>query len=786
MKLTALLVILATCAAMAAPVFTLSKAKPLQIATSQGATPAEKTAATELRDYIQKLCGAECKITNEKDVHAPAIYLGWTEAARKAVGDLSKLGDEEWVIRTVNGSLILTGGRPRGTLYAVYEFLESLGVVWPDVTTEHVPSMDAITFDAPLSIHGRPAILGRCVYNGFGIASEKVKRFYARNKCNHWYTMPAEYGYGMAIGKPGNCHTFHAYSKPDWPDEWFMMDANGKRIRSTSNAGPGQFCLTNPELRAATVERLKEFIAEDRKGKPADAYPRIYDISHNDNKNHCLCPQCKALAEREGSYSGPLLDFINHIANAVAKDYPEILIQSFAYTWTLDAPKTIKPAKNVMMRVCKLGCEFDPVGKADTLSPNIHPRDKDYYDNFLKWAAISENIAVWDYWILYRKGQFQLPYINYSSVQKDMLCYRDNKVKTMFVESENTLGTSFSCFKRWFGLKLMQNPEATFAELAPRFFKAYYGSAAGPMQQFIEYLQKRENEADFCMGQSTLAAKVLICSSDDMKLPPAVPYLDKEFFEKANSLLDDAERLAADDAECLFHVRKERIPVDIALLGCAFGGELPCGTLVEKNAKALLERFESNFRPQAVWLLDGDIYKKNKELLKQYETEINLIRHCIELGRDSIPEQFRSRPSVFIRSVSNYGDPVFDDESISKYPLKLRQRDTEGFHSLPFTLGVYDYSANRHLINGKLAADDIQQDDKFHWYNLGRTRLSSNSILWTHKSWTLQMPLNGVSYGDDDNRSWDVNVCLKFTGKPYVKDSNEEGNVWMDAILLAK
>ncbi len=64
---------LACGALMAAPAFTLSKDKPLQIATAQDATPAEKTAANELHDYLKKLCGADCKIANEKDVQAPVI-----------------------------------------------------------------------------------------------------------------------------------------------------------------------------------------------------------------------------------------------------------------------------------------------------------------------------------------------------------------------------------------------------------------------------------------------------------------------------------------------------------------------------------------------------------------------------------------------------------------------------------------------------------------------------------------------------------------------------------------
>ena len=40
------------------------------------------------------------------------------------------------MIRTVGDNLILTGGRPRGTLYAVYEFLERpVGCHWLDRET---------------------------------------------------------------------------------------------------------------------------------------------------------------------------------------------------------------------------------------------------------------------------------------------------------------------------------------------------------------------------------------------------------------------------------------------------------------------------------------------------------------------------------------------------------------------------------------------------------------------------------------------------------------------------
>ena len=172
--------------------------------------------------------------------------------------DVEVLDDEEWVIRTDNGSLVITGGRPRGTLYGVYEFLEGQGIVWADETTEFVPSLAEIRFDKPVAIKDKPALRGRNVYTQLRMPSKASTMYYIRNKLNHYHTITEEYGGGFSMGRPGNCHTFHYYSKPEWPDEWFALSANGKRIRSTSSSGPGQFCLTNPDLRKAMVERLKQ------------------------------------------------------------------------------------------------------------------------------------------------------------------------------------------------------------------------------------------------------------------------------------------------------------------------------------------------------------------------------------------------------------------------------------------------------------------------------------------------------------------------------------------------
>jgi hypothetical protein len=67
----------------------------------------------------------------------PAVFVGATKFAGREGINFGQLGQEEWVIRSVNSNLVIAGGRPRGTLYAVYEFLERyVGVRFLDAHTE--------------------------------------------------------------------------------------------------------------------------------------------------------------------------------------------------------------------------------------------------------------------------------------------------------------------------------------------------------------------------------------------------------------------------------------------------------------------------------------------------------------------------------------------------------------------------------------------------------------------------------------------------------------------------
>ena len=91
------------------------------IAQSAKAVPAEKHAAQDLSLYLKKITGATFPIVTESAAKGKhAIYVGATDFAARAGIKPDSLDKEEWIIRTSGKNLILSGGRQRGTLYAVY------------------------------------------------------------------------------------------------------------------------------------------------------------------------------------------------------------------------------------------------------------------------------------------------------------------------------------------------------------------------------------------------------------------------------------------------------------------------------------------------------------------------------------------------------------------------------------------------------------------------------------------------------------------------------------------
>ena len=164
-NLLVLLVFAALLSAPRAAAFTLAKdgQAGCVIVRQPGATPAERSAIEELAATLREITGAEFKIIEATNAPPDAIIVGPGPAAQAAFPavPLDQLGAEEIVIQTDGSRLLLAGGRPRGTLYAVAQFLQrQCGVRWWTPWAARVPKQPTLEI-GPLAVRYAPTFESR-------------------------------------------------------------------------------------------------------------------------------------------------------------------------------------------------------------------------------------------------------------------------------------------------------------------------------------------------------------------------------------------------------------------------------------------------------------------------------------------------------------------------------------------------------------------------------------------------------------------------------------------------
>jgi hypothetical protein len=215
----------------------------------------EKTAAEELQNYLRKITSATFQIVDEKEIENSTCGI-WVGPTKRAL-DLKLIPTEAeaWVVKTIDNDLILCGGRPRGTLYAIYHFLEdNLGVHWWNPQEEFVPHEANLKIET-INMQGQPAFELRCI-NMVNVGYEPPYdngAFMIRSRMNRrgaWGS-PVDLKYGCDDGllktsRPWCAHTFNYYVEnrneliKEHPEYFALRD--GKRITDTID-------LMNPRLR---------------------------------------------------------------------------------------------------------------------------------------------------------------------------------------------------------------------------------------------------------------------------------------------------------------------------------------------------------------------------------------------------------------------------------------------------------------------------------------------------------------------------------------------------------
>jgi hypothetical protein len=505
------------------------------IVISTNAIPSERHAAEELQAYVQKISGVTLPIvTDAAPLRSREIILGDNAHLHRVEIDIdpAALGAEEFILRSDHGRLVIAGGKPRGTLYGVYELLEQkLGVRWFTPELEVIPHTNKIVLPALNERHA-PALEYR---EDYWTEAMRDTDFAARHRLNGAnYKLKDMHGGRGAVYHPF-VHSMDLLVPPELyaqHPEYFPL-INGKRV-----SGYVQRCLSNPDVLKIAIANVRKWIKEHPKAN-------IISVSQNDTFNYCQCDQCKALDEAEGSPSASLLKFVNAVAEDIEKDYPQVRIDTLAYQYTRKPPKTIRPRPNVIVRLCSIECCF-----AHPLETCVSEENRRFREDILAWEPVAPKLYVWDYVTDF--SRYQQPFPNLDVLQPNIRFFAQHNVRGIFEEGNYSGGGNgeLAPLKSYLLAELLWNPEADVHKLMREFINAYYGHAAPKVFAYVQLLEEqvRDPKIHAHIGDPTKAR-----------------YLNEPFAKAADALLADAEKLAENDTVRL-RVQTTRLPVWYVLL----------------------------------------------------------------------------------------------------------------------------------------------------------------------------------------------------------------------------
>lgn len=525
---------LATGTAFADPlVLAENRQSDYRIVIAENAPAATQYAAEELQRFFKRATGVELTVvTDAEPAIEKEILIGDSQRLKELAPDAdhSTLGTEGYAVRTEGQRLLLAGGQPRGTLYAVYDFLENeLGCRWFTPSIDKVPKVDRLVMDPVQRTRTPPLEYREVMWFNCWDAD-----WMARNRINTT-KLPGEKHGGSVVYVPG--YYVHTFNKLLPPDEYFeehpayFGEVEGERVND------GKICATNPEVAAIITEKVLRLFREHPEAK-------IISISQNDRKDdYCRCETCAALDAAEGTHAAQVLSLVNRVAEGVAKEFPDRAVETLAYEWSRKPPKTLRPRENVIIRLSTIRCSFsEPL--------ETQPKNRPFLNDLKGWGDICNRVWIWDYTTYF--SYYLLPWPNYRVMDDNIRFLIQNHV-TGIVEQGNwqSPGGAMAELKGYLLARFLWNPELDEQTVTREFLEGVYGPAAPHIQAYLDLLATKVADEQI---------RLTIYGSRT----PA--YLTLDVLTQADALWEQAVEAVKDQPEVLLRVQRARMSPDYAYI----------------------------------------------------------------------------------------------------------------------------------------------------------------------------------------------------------------------------
>ena len=492
------------------------------LVVQEGGAACVRSSADELIEYLEKATGF--RIPEEASEHE--IVIGVTDRdTERVTAARAEVKLDGYTLLMDGGRLYVTGSCDRGTMYGVYCFLEDyIGVRFLAKDTTVVVNQDAVAIPEDVMTLHNPVFEMRDTY-WYDMRYDQTTANHAKDNSFYDSSTPVS-DIGGGIGYAGRfVHTINL-------------------LQDLPYQGNVQPCLTDEEVYQTVLKNVRAWL---------DANPEatIISVSQNDSdpgKLGCQCENCKAIDDREGTPMGSLLTFINRIANDIKEDYPGVYVDTLAYRYTRKAPKTIKPADNVIIRLCSIECCF-----VHALSDESCSQNKAFKKDIEEWAAICDNLYIWDY--TYNAETYFSFFPNFDVLWDNVNFYKDHNVTGVFLEGQQvSVSGEFAELRSYLLAKLLWDPDMTEEEYyahMDEFLRYYYGAGWEKIKSYMTLMTAHAMRHNQHLGIFDKGEKMFPSVDENGKR-------DVNFSRNMLALWEEAYELAATE-EQKAHVEKSSI-----------------------------------------------------------------------------------------------------------------------------------------------------------------------------------------------------------------------------------
>ena len=559
-----------------------------RIVVSEKADVSTKAVAEDMAAILKEITGAVFPVVADTEAPLPNEIVVGHDNAR--LTDLALAGmtegfaTDEYEILTRGTRLVIAGAPPRGSINGMYGFLQDhLGCRWFTPAASRIPKARELTVGR-IADRQKPAFLWR-LGGGPGYWDAD---WTARNRLNRsgaGDSLPALGGtdprlHSMLAPYGGHGLT---YIPTDLYDEHleYYAELDGKRALH-EDANQRAYCITNPGFVQYIADRSEKSIRHHMQHS-SSGYPAILSLGHTDNHLYCQCAECKASYERLGEgdvnvgIAGTYHEFYNNVAEEIAEETPEFVIDIIAYT-VVGRPSPIKMHPNIQVTWCPMGaCQAHAFDGCDA------NRDIDFLGWLDKWRTRTDRVQVWYY---HYQSSAWMPHMKLAATQPDLRAFHERGVQSAYVQygpgyhranpapdgdkliqlglfGEHkpyaTVPQNTGHLLSYITVQLLWNLDFDVRQGVREFCDTYYGDAAAEAEK-IAWLWQSVSSYERTMG-TTFAAYPGV--HQNMSRGPMLKW---NVVEEMDALFDRAEKKVAGDGDLLRRVQMLRLTHQLGIL----------------------------------------------------------------------------------------------------------------------------------------------------------------------------------------------------------------------------